>query len=221
MAFLSSHLVKSASGTTSTSVNKRQEIADGVLWLQTLSAEDDADSRITMVESLPSSLKKLICQAFDMKQKPLFLQGGTYPSAPPAPAASVSRAATTTADATAELGTIADVSNLATTAGVTAGLVTIASVTATTVQAAPTAPKSGTPPAAQSHEIICKLPSLKYVITRNTLIHRDSVWNLEAYRAQSSSPSERNRVGAVGHRETKAENGARRRQQRPARCSRR
>ena len=64
-AFLSAHQVKFSSGASSAMASKRKEIAAGVMWLQTLSVEDDTD--VTAVESLPSLLKKAICSAFDLK----------------------------------------------------------------------------------------------------------------------------------------------------------
>ena len=50
-AFLSAHHVKFASGTSSNNDSKQQEIAAGVVWMQTLSVEDDTD--VTAVESRP------------------------------------------------------------------------------------------------------------------------------------------------------------------------
>ena len=67
-AFLAVHQTKFASGTTSAAAIKRQESAACVLWLQTLSPEDEGD--VTTVESLPISLKKAIVTTFDLKQNP-------------------------------------------------------------------------------------------------------------------------------------------------------
>ena len=67
-AFLAVHQTKYASGTTSAAAIKRQESAACVLWLQTLSPEDEGG--VTTVESLPISLKKAIVTTFVLKQNP-------------------------------------------------------------------------------------------------------------------------------------------------------